>query len=972
MMRKSVKKSGSDRPPTGSALVLVIVITVLLATVGAMFVMMSRVGSATSSAISDNRELSAAVDVVVNRIQTVLVEDLLGYSPYTGTGLHLLASPAAGGRRPDYSKLNIINEPWDAPLSNLGTRFRSGDDPWLASLEPVGFDPATPLDPGDDRYLWPNISDLYGDFPFFGILPGLPAVVAEPNDADNLAPADADGDGVTDSRWIPLHRSPSRGRPIFAAVRIIDNCGMLNLNTVHTADADSKGEHLSAVDYERFLRGSDTNPGVPGDPYNIRRARLADGIFDPCDPCDSYQHYHDDVVMKIENPGPDYVPFDIGDELEIRNRYLLTSPVEARFERVDVANYTLDAGGGPYGALRIPRTTADFDRWKIRMDHRNFDGTSGGDPCDVYKYDRRHVCTFYSFDRNIRRRMYPFVDVINDIVDPNRIDRLLENNPVFSPGPGVPVNINNDISSNSTDSRRSILHLLYALRAYFVEMNPEAGYRAAARRSAQLVANMIDYIDDNNPTTEGPFFDSDTELYDYGEQKNENPTYINREIIRNLILEVSTYDHGVGIGDIIDVDSPLFERYDFGLGTDDIIYGYERQPFISELYRYYDDTQVPPEQYFAIELCNPYMNPNGAIDLEGWRIVIGETPYEFSSGDNIEAAASSKAEDLGRLVIISDMSVPVSSGAPSLVKSTLFIGPGEILKLQRPDPADPTDTKFITVDATEMEQTDFLLSPGNGEFVSKRDDRAWRFADSSHYLNDSFPTLGAANELTSTGAKGFQMPVLNKNKQLATLHDFEMVLSIGNEKIGDDPNAITMKVGSAANESYVRFDIESRPELLEYICFMNRPERNLPGRININTATMEVIRAAIPPQLGWEPDADNLAQNIISYRGDPCNGPFERVSDLLEVPGFKQMIDDEDPNTGDSSIDDDFEERDWILSRVSNIFTVRSDVFTAYILVRIGNDGPQKRMIAIFDRSGVFDPADKPRLVALHPVPDPR
>ena len=38
----------------------------------------------------------------------------------------------------------------------------------------------------------------------------------------------------------------------------------------------------------------------------------------------------------------------------------------------------------------------------------------------------------------------------------------------------------------------------------------------------------------------------------------------------------------------------------------------------------------------------------------------------------------------------------------------------------------------------------------------------------------------------------------------------------------------------------------------------------------------------------------------------------------------------------DPSMTDDIEERDWILSRLSNIFTVRSDTFTAYIAIRIG------------------------------------
>jgi hypothetical protein len=69
---------------------------------------------------------------------------------------------------------------------------------------------------------------------------------------------------------------------------------------------------------------------------------------------------------------------------------------------------------------------------------------------------------------------------------------------------------------------------------------------------------------------------------------------------------------------------------------------------------------------------------------------------------------------------------------------------------------------------------------------------------------------------------------------------------------------------------------------------------------------------------------------------------------------------------------DDFEERDVIFSRISNLATVRSDVFTAYILVRIGIDGPQRRVIAIFDRSQVSSPADKVRILALYPVPDPR
>ncbi|MHC4636888.1 MAG: hypothetical protein ACYTBV_05200, partial [Planctomycetota bacterium] len=73
----------------------------------------------------------------------------------------------------------------------------------------------------------------------------------------------------------------------------------------------------------------------------------------------------------------------------------------------------------------------------------------------------------------------------------------------------------------------------------------------------------------------------------------------------------------------------------------------------------------------------------------------------------------------------------------------------------------------------------------------------------------------------------------------------------------------------------------------------------------------------------------------------------------------------------------DFEERDIIFSRISNLVTVRSDVFTAYILVRSGVDGPQKRIIAILDRSGVFPTGPGKmrgdvKIPALHTVPEAR
>ena len=147
---------------------------------------------------------------------------------------------------------------------------------------------------------------------------------------------------------------------------------------------------------------------------------------------------------------------------------------------------------------------------------------------------------------------------------------------------------------------------------------------------------------------------------------------------------------------------------------------------------------------------------------------------------------------------------------------------------------------------------------------------------------------------------------------------------------------------------------------------------------------MEVIRAAIRDRADLDTFVDNetLARNIVDRRySKGLFRRYRRITDLIDPvwdTGFTRFATDPNDNVGDPEMVDDFEERDWILSQVANLLTVRSDTFTAYILVRIGHDGPQRRMIAIFDRSNVtrdpttLRPTAKPRLIALHPVPDPR
>jgi hypothetical protein len=79
------------------------------------------------------------------------------------------------------------------------------------------------------------------------------------------------------------------------------------------------------------------------------------------------------------------------------------------------------------------------------------------------------------------------------------------------------------------------------------------------------------------------------------------------------------------------------------------------------------------------------------------------------------------------------------------------------------------------------------------------------------------------------------------------------------------------------------------------------------------------------------------------------------------------------PDLTSDAVTDDTEERDLIFTRISNLVTVRSDVFTAYVLVRIGLDGPQKRVVAILDRGETTSTGEPVvRVLSIEQTPDPR
>jgi len=166
--------------------------------------------------------------------------------------------------------------------------------------------------------------------------------------------------------------------------------------------------------------------------------------------------------------------------------------------------------------------------------------------------------------------------------------------------------------------------------------------------------------------------------------------------------------------------------------------------------------------------------------------------------------------------------------------------------------------------------------------------------------------------------------------------------------------------------------------------FAGTEETRIKGRVNINTAP-----ACVLAQLPWMQYKDGSlfekARAIVDHRS--AGVPYKTTAELMQVTALHSLTTDnlaasdagnqhEDTPRGPDLTPDtavnDFEERDLIFTRISDLITVRSDVFTAYILVRIGIDGPQRRMMAIFDRSDVLSSDDDVEVIALYQVPDPR
>ena len=837
-MKIADRQLAKDTHPNGSALILAVVLTSLLAIVGVLFVMATRVDKMATSAISEMKGLDFAVETVINEISQELLLDVPGI---------------AGEEYYDYYDAN---------------------DPWLASLQPYQS--------GGDYY-WQQITDLYNRLD-----PNLQAdTVPEYQDPGIIGEgviADADGDGVGDSRWVVVPDiSSSKGEPVYAAIRIIDNGAMLNANTAFTFDPNDPNVSLLEMGRSSPLRinlmalaGAPGLPPTTADSTDLLEARANPALgLNPYD----LQTYEENVIWQYGQPNGPYTPFDLSDELELRYRFLLNhEDIDTRIEQ----------WGGRFRANALSTPTTSLNAWFERIGDSNI-----YDP----NYCYRHIATIHNMDR---------------IIHPD--GRILNG------GKMINVNVADE-------------NLLYeALRRAIRIIEPN-GVALDNSVAAQLTVNLIDLRDE----------DADVTI---------------------LSSDETTY------------------------------YGTEAQPFISEIGVIISDTAAdnPSNNHFAIELYNPFdmdiplsdfklelrrggervrtINLTGHVIADGSRFVITNS-FDASEAFDVSSLTSTGGGKEDPNLILATYELIEGSDPPAFELSEKF----DIYLLRTV----LTEDIYLDQQLTQVSWFDPNDSNDVNPFYG-RPDTNWNIVY-QEMIPEPNNTLGADNLLPADRTNYNFYNFANATGTFVSVGDIARALIVGPS---EEPNdMIGYILAEEPPEEEIRVNLQNPvfAPIFNYLTVIDPAnhghpvyETRIKGRININTAPWFVLA-----QLPWM--MPETARGIAAYR-DTIAGAFEGIGTLMQVPqmgfyaydaAYADVDLDQWPDlTPSDGAVSDFEERDIIFSRISNIISVRSDIFTAYILVRIGTDGPQKRALAIFDRSQVFSPDDKVRIIALHSIPDPR
>ncbi len=133
---------------------------------------------------------------------------------------------------------------------------------------------------------------------------------------------------------------------------------------------------------------------------------------------------------------------------------------------------------------------------------------------------------------------------------------------------------------------------------------------------------------------------------------------------------------------------------------------------------------------------------------------------------------------------------------------------------------------------------------------------------------------------------------------------------------------------------------------------LDGPEIQVPGRININTATLGVLNCLPGTATTSLGNWGTITQNIVQYRQ---TSPFTKIGDIIKVPDMNMFGTGSVDNDNDGYFDDKGE-KDLIIRSISNLITTHTNVFAVYVTARIVSGDAsqtlaQRKLAAIVDRS---------------------
>jgi len=914
---------------SGSSLILVVVLTALLAAVGTIFLLSSRVQSMSPSGIEESKALESAIDGIIKKISDELVDDVPGV-----------------GTDPD-------QEYYDYPGPN---------DIWLASIEPYHNEDI-------DEYIWPQITDLTGvlqnhdannlDMKFATRHvkvdpPGTRTVLAdyseielnddgswldESNNDDGDGSigqryrgqlADADGDGIADSKWIKLTGvSTGKGKDIYAAIRIIDNGGMINVNTASgfypTSGVKERvdGSTQSSIDLAELAYPGDSMGD--GDSNDLNRERSNDtnaNVYTAI--------YQDDVLRRIESPADsDFQLFDMADELDLRSRFCVASKNQGRLK--SVWGNTLNLRDKTFESS----SDDGLDDWKDEIcrdfvDFVRFD-------FDANDCDRRHMLTTWNMDRIINPDGEKMFGVNGQIDNMGNYDQTFYKDP-----------------NNRQD-------LFLAIRKALDSTNPTANM---SEKAAQIMVNLVDYMDTDSEMTAFSFDPNQQDVYGFegpcvyiselAAKRESDPADPNNPLYSYAI---ELYNPSGGTLDVnewsIQINGATVDTVDWSVAGE-----------FHVIYR--EDPNAPVVNLIA----------SGASQQD--------SNLSFSVGDTISLVRDVN-DGVGNIIgkVVDSMTVPAGLFEPfsdAVYSAEKDINNHYRIKNLWDSPSPDQETLG--------EDNDYDDNPNRGDPIQ------------AYLANSGLDCIGDIGNVFAVDIYGVSKPGIQEeavkvnlaNPIYQNLFQYLTVFDPLNDGVDSDgdgtiDNGLEWKIPG-------RININTAPWfVLAQLPWMSKESNGTPPHYELSQAIVAyrdkieingVDYTDIIVDIN-NPDGDGRQINImddLNQNADP-NLHID-ADDIREAVGFESigelnfvvdaaggdrysirqyalagvspgdLADYPDVTNQADGVADDLEERDIIFARISNLITVRSDVFTAYILVRVGIDGPQQRAIAVLDRSDVY------------------